>query len=79
MSAHPGMPTAINSLRPELWVADIIYFPIETELLKNARAIACKTMDGSKMAVYQAARAFELFTGLTANNDRMLKAFEVSY
>ena len=79
MSAHPGMPTAINSLRPELWVADIIYFPIETELLKNARAIACKTMDGSKMVVYQAARAFELFTGLTANNDRMLKAFEVSY
>ncbi len=79
MSALPGMPTTANSLRPELWVADIIYFPRETELLKTARAIGCKTMGGGKMAVYQAARSFELFTGLTANNERMLLAFEASY
>ncbi len=79
MSALPGMPTAANTLRPELWVADIIYFPIETELLKTARAIGCKTMGGGKMAVYQAARSFELFTGLTANNERMILAFDASY
>jgi shikimate dehydrogenase len=79
MSALPGMPTAANTLRPELWVADIIYFPIETELLKTAREFGCKTMGGGKMAVYQAARSFELFTGLTANNERMLLAFEASY
>lgn len=79
MSALPGMPATANSLRPELWVADIIYFPRETELLKTARAIGCKTMGGGKMAVYQAARSFELFTGLTANNERMLLAFDASY
>ncbi|MDC1436638.1 shikimate dehydrogenase [Gammaproteobacteria bacterium] len=79
MSTHPGMPTTPNTLRSELWVADIVYFPIETELLKNARAIGCRTMGGGKMVVYQAAKAFELFTGLTANTERMLLTFKSSY
>ncbi len=79
MSGLPGMPINANTLRPDLWVSDIIYFPIETELLKKARAIGCKTMGGGRMAVYQAARAFELFTGLTANKERMLLNFEASY
>lgn len=79
MAAHPGIPINVNTLRPDLWVADIIYFPIETELLKEAKTLGCKTMGGGSMAVYQAAKAFELFTGLSANKDRMLSRFKASY
>lgn len=79
MSVLPGMPIDANTLRPNLWVADIIYFPIETELLKMARALGCRTMGGGSMAVYQAAKAFELFTGLSANKERMLLTFKASY
>jgi shikimate dehydrogenase len=78
MQEYPGMPLSIDDLRAELWVADIIYFPIETELLKAARKKGCPTMNGGRMAVYQAAACFELFTGIKANKDRMLKYFEAS-
>ena len=47
----------------------MIYFPRETALLRAARDRGCATLDGSGMAVYQAARAFELFTGLPADPD----------
>ncbi len=49
----------VELLRAELWVAEIIYFPLETELLKHARVLGCRTLDGSTMAVFQAVKAFE--------------------
>jgi shikimate dehydrogenase len=75
MAAHPGLPVDPALLRPEMWVADIVYFPIETELLRAARAIGCATLDGGGMAVFQAAGAFEIFTGRPADVERMLEAF----
>jgi len=72
---HPGMPVPTAVLRAELWVADIIYFPLETELLAAARQAGCRTMNGSGMVVYQAAAAFEFFTGLTADVQRMQQSF----
>ena len=45
-------------------MADIIYFPAETELLARARARGCRTLSGAGMAVFQAVEAFRLFTGL---------------
>ena len=63
MAKIPGTPVPPELLRPELWVSEIIYFPIETELLKRARALGCRTLDGGGMAVFQAVRAFQLFTG----------------
>jgi shikimate dehydrogenase len=63
MKAHPGLPITADALRPELWVSEVIYFPLETELLRAAREKGCRTVDGSGMAVFQAVRAFELFTG----------------
>ncbi|MCY1557452.1 Quinate/shikimate dehydrogenase (NAD(+)) [compost metagenome] len=62
-------------LRPELWVAEIIYFPLETELLRNARSIGCRTLDGGTMAVFQAVKAFELFSGRSADAQRMVAHF----
>lgn len=78
MLKHPGTPLPASLLRPQMWVADVVYVPLETELLKSARAIGCKTLDGGGMAVLQAAEAFRLFTGVTPNIERMLSKFNQS-
>ena len=62
-------------LRRDLWVADIVYFPLETELLRQARTRGCRTMSGGGMAVFQAVGAFQLFTGLEPDAFRMLRHF----
>jgi shikimate dehydrogenase len=71
MAKSPGLPIPAALLRPSMWVSEIVYFPIETGLLKAARTLGCPTMDGGAMAVGQAVGAFELFTGLAADPDRM--------
>lgn len=76
MAKYPGMPLPADLLRPELWVADIVYFPLETELLRQARARGCRTMSGGGMAVFQAVGAFRVFTGRKPDPDRMLKHFQ---
>lgn len=76
MAAHPGLPLAATVLRPALWVAEIVYFPLETALIKAARAIGCKTSDGGGMAVFQAVGAFRLFTGREPDAERMLASFK---
>lgn len=75
MAAHPGLPLPAATLRPALWVAEIVYFPLETELLRAARALGCRTLDGGNMAVFQAVEAFRLFTGITPDAERMLRYF----
>ncbi|MGF6691928.1 shikimate dehydrogenase [Metapseudomonas resinovorans] len=75
MAKLPGTPVPQELLRPELWVAEIIYFPLETELLRDARAIGCRTLDGGTMAVFQAVKAFELISGHSADADRMMAHF----
>lgn len=76
MDKYPGLPLPEALLRPELWVAEIVYFPIETELLRRARALGCRTLDGGGMAVFQAVEAFRLFTDATPDPERMLRHFE---
>jgi shikimate dehydrogenase len=76
MTQHPGSAVPAELLRPSLWVADIVYVPIETQLLRNARAAGCRTLDGGGMAVFQAARAFEIFTERAADSERMRRQFE---
>ncbi len=75
MAKLPGMPVPAALLRKELWVAEIVYFPLETELLRNARALGCRTLDGGNMAVFQAVKAFELFSGVVPDAQRMLAHF----
>lgn len=75
MKSHPGLPLPGALLHSRLWVAEIVYFPLQTELLRAARAAGCRTLDGSGMAVHQAIEAFRLFTGLEANPDRMHQHF----
>jgi shikimate dehydrogenase len=75
MADHPGLPLDAALLRPDLWVAEVVYFPLETPLLAAARRIGARTVNGGGMAVFQAARAFRLFTGVEPNAERMLTHF----
>ena len=71
MLGHPGMPLDQKLLRSSIWVSEIVYVPIETELLKAARRAGCATADGGHMNVGQAIRGFKLFTGRDADAARM--------
>ena len=75
MAKFPGSPVPRALLRPELWVAEIIYFPLETELLRDARALGCRTLTGGGMAVFQAVDAFRLITGVEPDPERMQRHF----
>lgn len=75
MASTPGMPIEPALIEARHWVADIVYFPLETELLKLARERGCRTLGGEGMAVFQAVRAFELFTGRPADANRMRETF----
>jgi len=75
MAQHPGLPLPATLLRPEHWVAEIVYFPLETELLRTAKQIGCRTLHGGGMAVFQAVDAFRLFTGIQPDAERMLRSF----
>jgi shikimate dehydrogenase len=74
-SKHPGMAVPAETLRPQMWVAEVVYFPLETELLRAARALGCRTADGGGMVVFQAAEAFRLFTGVEPDAERILACF----
>jgi shikimate dehydrogenase len=75
MAKIPGLPLDARLIEPRHWVAEIVYFPLETELLRLARAKGCRTVDGSGMAVYQAVGAFRLFTGIEPDAGRMMRTF----
>jgi shikimate dehydrogenase len=75
MAHHPGTPFPAEWLRRDQWFFDIIYMPMETELLAQARRIGCRAMSGGGMAVFQAVRAFEIFTGMAADAERMSRHF----
>ena len=75
MADHPGLPLPRERLRSAPWVAEIVYFPLETALLRTARAVGCRTLDGGGMAVFQAVEAFRLFTGIVPDSARMLRHF----
>ena len=75
MEGHGGIPFDPAPLQPNTWVADIVYRPLETPLLRAARARGCRTLHGGGMVVFQAAGSFELFTGIRPDRERMLRHF----
>ncbi|WP_410586474.1 shikimate dehydrogenase [Amycolatopsis sp. lyj-23] len=76
MAAHPGSPVPAELLHGGLWVADIVYRPLETALLAAARARGCRVLHGGGMVVLQAAESFRLFTGAEPDPARMLRHFD---
>ena len=71
MAGHPGLPFDPSLLRSGMWLAEVVYVPLETELLRAARERGCRTLDGGGMAVWQAVEAFEHFTGIKPDAARM--------
>lgn len=76
MAKLPGSAISPELLETRHWAVDIVYFPMETEFLRDARLRGCRTLDGGGMAVFQAVRAFELFTGQQPDAQRMQVTFE---
>jgi shikimate dehydrogenase len=75
MAAHPGVPLTVDLLHPDQWIAEIVYFPLETRLLSEAAKRGCRVVNGGGMAVFQAVGAFELFTGIAPDAERMIRHF----
>jgi shikimate dehydrogenase len=64
-------------LRPDLIVTDVVYSPKETALLKMAKEVGCKTLNGTGMMLFQGAAAFKLWTGKDMPVEYMKKVLEV--
>jgi shikimate dehydrogenase len=75
MHHHPGLPLPADLVTERLWVADVVYRPIETALLRLATERGCRVLDGGNMTVGQAIECFELFTGRKADSERMRAHF----
>jgi shikimate dehydrogenase len=75
MLGVPGMPVPAEALRRDHFVADVIYSPMETELIVTARRKGCRVLTGGGMCVHQAADAFRLFSGLEPDIERMHRTF----
>jgi shikimate dehydrogenase len=76
MLPNRGMAVPEALLHKDLWVADAVYTPLWTPLLNAAKARGAEVMTGRELAIYQAADAFELFTGLKPSAAEMGNAFD---
>lgn len=75
MRGVPGNPIPMAAVEPRHWVADVIYTPLETELIVAARHKGARVLGGAGMCIHQAAEAFRLFTGLAPDLARMRRTF----
>lgn len=76
MSPNRDSPVLDALLHDGLWVADAVYSPLWTPLLKAARAKGARVLTGRDLAIFQAADAFELFSGLKPSAAVMGQAFD---
>lgn len=75
MAKHPGLPMDAERIEARHWIADVVYFPLETAFVELGRRLGCPVLPGGGMAVYQAVRAFELFTGIKPDAAAMAATF----
>jgi shikimate dehydrogenase len=61
-------------LKPDLCVMDIVYNPVETKLVKDAKAAGARVISGVEMLLYQGAASFEIWTGISAPVEVMRRA-----
>jgi shikimate dehydrogenase len=74
--ASARVPIDTESLRPELIVADVIFNPPQTWLLRTAAEQGCRTLDGLGMLVNQAVIGFRIWTGIEPDAAVMREALE---
>ncbi|MGJ7921447.1 shikimate dehydrogenase [Neobacillus sp. LXY-4] len=70
------LPLSLENLRENAFVSDIIYNPLETKLLKEAKKRQARVQNGLDMFVFQGALAFELWTGIFPDPKRMKHTVE---
>lgn len=75
MREHPGVAVDVDRLRPDAWVAEVVYRPLVTELVRRARARGLDVLDGGEMAVGQAVDSLRLVTGHDPDRTRMAAHF----
>jgi shikimate dehydrogenase len=73
MSANPPLDIDLSALPKSAAVCDIVYNPLETRLLKDARALGHKTIDGLGMLMHQAVPSFEAFFGVKPQVTQQLR------
>jgi shikimate dehydrogenase len=78
MLGFPGIPVPLDAVSAGHFVADVIYTPLETALIKGARAKGARVLTGGGMCVHQAAEGFRLFTGRAPDIARMTRVFAVA-
>ena len=76
VNATPDSPATAEQLSGAQWVYDLVYNPIETQLLRSARQAGCQTLGGLEMLVAQAKIQFELWTGTPPSSSVMYNAAE---
>ncbi len=78
MLGFPGNPVPMHAVERRHWVADVIYTPLETELIEAGRAKGARVVNGAGMCIHQAAEAFRLFTGIEPDIARLRRAFRAA-
>lgn len=74
MTGKPALEIALGHLPPHAAVADIVYNPLETDLLRTAKARGHRTMDGLGMLMHQAVPAFAAWCNVTPQVTPELRA-----
>ena len=67
-------PLAPHQLAPHLFVMDVAFIPVRTKLVRDAAALGCRTVDGTRMLLHQFCGQIELYTGMNAPFDVMSQA-----
>jgi shikimate dehydrogenase len=75
MLHHPGIAFDLDLLKEGAWVSDVVYRPLETELVRRAGERGHPVLDGGRMAVGQACASLRIITGVTPDRDRMQRHF----
>ena len=73
MVGHDKLQVALDDLSRDAVVTDLVYAPLETEFLAQARQVGCRTVDGLGMLLFQAAPGFERWFGIAPHVDDQLR------
>ncbi|HSJ38081.1 MAG TPA: shikimate dehydrogenase [Planococcus sp. (in: firmicutes)] len=73
LAEDEALPIGLQNVRAGALAADIVYNPIETPFLKRAKEEGCRTLNGVGMFVYQGAIAFEKWTGIKPDTEKMIQ------
>lgn len=73
LASGEALPISLDRVKAGTLVTDIIYNPLETPFLKKAQEKNCITVNGVGMFVYQGAIAFEKWTGIKPDTEKMIK------